>query len=81
MQRHYKASSLDGGSIKKVTVQYKSLPCDFGTNIARAEAVGLLQTLSCTPGLLDCDSVGFETLTMKHDGISWIVTIEAITKD
>ena len=77
--RKYKAVALDGGQNppQRITVTYEAEPSSGQGMAARLAQISLIQLVAESPDLLSCGLVPFETMTVKYNGISWVMTLEA----
>jgi hypothetical protein len=78
--RTLREAPLDGGDNppKKVTVTYTSDNCPEKGQLSASVRLNLLRTVVETPGLLDCGLELFQSLTMRHNGVAWVLTLEAV---
>lgn len=74
MTRTTTKSNLGDGQ-KLYTVNLLSPPCEA---LDRGLQVSLLKSLADTPELQKCGDVYFTKLRMAHDGIQWVITMEAV---
>jgi hypothetical protein len=79
--RIYKEIPLDGGDNppKKVTVTYTGDPCPETGPLSNKSKLDILRAVVDNPTLLDCGLSSFQTMTMKHNGQSWVMVLEAKT--
>ena len=71
-----------GEGCKRYLIQITSDPCEEGSREAESEMLRLISTLGSTRDLLIMgQSIIFDQLTMKHDGISWVVHIQRTDRE
>jgi hypothetical protein len=57
---------------------YEGEPCEPSTTAGRVEQFAILQQLVDQPQLCYTGNVLFDTLKIHHDGVKWVVELEAL---
>lgn len=52
--------------------------CDRLSIEGRAQRMAMLRMLSDTPGITDCGTMEFQKMSMSHNGMQWVVVLEAV---
>lgn len=72
------ARTFDGlGNIKNHEITIKGDPAPATGHAGRTAQHDLLRQCLNTPGMLDCGTLPFKNLVMRHDGEAWVIELVA----
>lgn len=60
-------------------VLLESDECEVGTMESRQRQYDLLRAIVDNAGMMDCGPAIFQTMKMSHDGVRWIIEMEAVS--
>ena len=79
MKRLFSRADM-GYSLERITIEYRSEPCEPGSPECRREQVELLQQVASNTLLHNCGAAPFSSLHMSHNGVCWVLIVEGTQK-